>query len=170
MTQGSSIPEWAHPIPCVIPLFGFSLDDRMLALPLEVVERVLFAVEVTSLPSTPEIVAGVFSYHGVIVPLVDIRVRFGLSRKEILPSDRFILIHTPKRILAVVASSITGVLKHSGAVTPTGDILIGARYISGVLPEEDRLIFIYDPDVFLSLEEEAAMETALAGEGGEPVQ
>jgi purine-binding chemotaxis protein CheW len=152
------------------PLFGFALDDRMLALPLEVVVRALFAVEVTSLPSAPAIVAGIFSYHGMIVPLVDIRVRFGLPPKEILPSDRFILIRTPKRILAVVASHVTGILKPSGAVTHAGDILVGARYISGVLPEEERLIFIYDPDAFLLPDEEAAMETALAGAGGEKVQ
>jgi len=48
-------------------------------------------------------------------------------------------------------------------VTPADDILPGARYISGVLPEEGQLILIYDPDEFLMLEEEAVLETALAG-------
>ena len=170
MTGGQSITEGASPMAEAAPLFGFALDDRMLALPLEVVVRALFAVEVTSLPSAPAIVAGIFSYHGMIVPLVDIRVRFGLPPKEILPSDRFILIRTPKRILAVVASHVTGILKPSGAVIHAGDILIGARYISGVLPGEDRLIFIYDPDAFLTPEEETGMKTALAGAAGELVQ
>jgi purine-binding chemotaxis protein CheW len=144
------------------PLFGFSLDDRMLALPLGVVVRALFSVEVTPLPSAPEIVSGVISYHGTIVPVVDLRVRFGAPRQEISPSDMFILIRTPKRVLAVIASSVTGVLKPSGVVTPAEEILPGARYISGVLPEEDRLILIYDPDAFLSLEEEATLEKALS--------
>lgn len=168
MTQVENVAGDAPALAEAAPLFGFSLDDRMLALPLNVVIRALFAVEVTTLPSVPAIVAGIFSYHGMIVPLVDIRVRFGIPRKEILPSDRFILIRTPKRILAVVASNVTGVLKPSGAVTHAGDILVGARYISGVLPDVDRLIFIYDPDAFLSLEEENAIDTALAGAGGRP--
>jgi purine-binding chemotaxis protein CheW len=144
------------------PLFGFSIDDRTLALPLGVVVRALFSVEVTPLPSAPEIVAGVISYHGTIVPVVDLRVRFGVPRQEINLSDMFILIHTPKRMLAVIASGVTGVLKPSGALTPAEDILPGARYISGVLPGEDQIILIYDPDAFLSLEEEAILDEALS--------
>jgi purine-binding chemotaxis protein CheW len=170
MTVGQTITDGAYPMDEAAPVFCFSLDDRMFALPLEVVVRALFAVEVTSLPSAPAIVAGIFNYHGMIVPLVDIRIRFGLPPQEILPSDRFILIHTPKRILAVVASHVTGILKPSGAMTHAGDILVGARYISGVLAEEDRLIFIYDPDTFLLSDEEATLETALTGAGGEKIQ
>ena len=147
------------------PLFGFSLDDRMLAFPLAVVVRALFSVEVTTLPSAPGIVAGVINYHGTIIPVVDLRVRFNVTREEILPSDRFILIRTPKRMLAVIASKVTGILKPPGALTSVEDILPGARYINGVIPEEGRLILIYDPDTFLSLEEEAVLDTALAGAG-----
>ena len=147
------------------PLFGFSLNDRMLAFPLAVVVRALFSVEVTTLPSAPGIVAGVINYHGTIIPVVDLRVRFNVTREEILPSDRFILIRTPKRMLAVIASKVTGILKPPGALTSVEDILPGARYINGVIPEEGRLILIYDPDTFLSLEEEAVLDTALAGAG-----
>ena len=60
-------------------LFVFFLDDRVLAFPLDVVIHVLFSVEVTLLPSVPDIVAGVINYHGEIVPVVDLRVRFWLS-------------------------------------------------------------------------------------------
>jgi purine-binding chemotaxis protein CheW len=144
-------------------LFSFSLDDRTIALPLGVVIRVLFSVEVTPLPASPEIVTGLISYHGTIIPVVDIRVRFGVPRQEILPSDRFILIHTRKRMLAIVASGVSGILTSLVPVTSPDDILPGARYISGVLQNEGRLIFIYDPDLFLSLEEEAVLDTALAG-------
>lgn len=148
------------------PLFGFSLDDRVLALPLAVVVRALFSVEVTPLPSAPAIVLGAISYHGKIVPVVDLRVRFGAPRQEIDPLDRFILIRTPKRMLAVVASAVTGVMNPLQGATPAEDILPGARYLSGVLPDQERLILIYDPDAFLSLEEEAALDAALSPGSG----
>jgi chemotaxis signal transduction protein len=146
-------------------LFGFSLDERLLALPLGVVQRAFFSVEVTLLPGASEIIAGVINYHGTVLPVVDIRVRFGSPKKEILPSDRFVLIRTPKRMLVVIASDVTGVMKPSVPVTPPGDILPGSRYITGLTPGEERLILIYDPDAFLSLDEETALETALAGAG-----
>lgn len=147
-------------------LFGFSLDDRSLALPLEGVVRALLSVELTPLPSAPAIVAGVINYHGKIVPVMDLRVRFGVPRQEINPSDRFIIIRTKKRMLAIVASGVTGVLKPADAVTPAEEILPGARYISGMLPGEGRLILIYDPDAFLSLDEETALDAALTSGGG----
>ncbi|PKL81415.1 MAG: chemotaxis protein CheW, partial [Ignavibacteriae bacterium HGW-Ignavibacteriae-3] len=95
-------------------LFVFFLDDRILAFPLDVVIQALFSVEVTPLPAAPDIVAGVINYHGEIVTVVDLRVRFGSRRQEILTSDWFILIRTKKRVLVVVASGVTGVLKPSG--------------------------------------------------------
>jgi len=147
------------------PLFGFYLDGRVLAFPLAVVIRAIFSVEVTPLPTSPDIVIGVISYHGTIVPVVDLRVRFGVPPKEILPSDRFILIRTQRLLLAVVASKVSGVLKPLYAVTPVKDILPGARYISGMLPNEEQLILIHDPDMFLSLEEEITLGKALAGTG-----
>jgi purine-binding chemotaxis protein CheW len=163
------MPETAgeHLMAAAAPLFCFSLDDRMLAFPLDVVVRALFSVEVTPLPSAPEIIAGVISYHGKIVPVADLRVRFGAPRQEIDPAERFILIRTPKRMYAVVGSAVSGVLKPAGAPTPAEEILPGARYISGVLTGEDRLIFIYDTDAFLSLEEEEALDAALTAGGGD---
>ena len=165
MKPGNSRTKGVPTMAVETPLFGFSLNDRMLAFPLAVVVRALFSVEVTTLPSAPGIVAGVINYHGTIIPVVDLRVRFNVTREEILPSDRFILIRTPKRMLAVIASKVTGILKPPGALTSVEDILPGARYINGVIPEEGRLILIYDPDTFLSLEEEAVLDTALAGAG-----
>ena len=137
--------------------------------PLDVVIHVLFSVEVTLLPSVPDIVAGVINYHGEIVPVVDLRVRFGSHRQEILTSDRFILIRTDKRVLIVVASGVTGVLKPSGVITSVQNILPGTRYISGMLPEDLQIILIYDPEVFLSLEEDAALDAALGDFEGEEV-
>ena len=142
-------------------LFGFSLDDRTLAIPLTMVLRVFLSVQVTPLPASPDIIIGVISYHGTIVPVVDLRVRFNAPPKEIILSDRFILIQTKNRLLAIVASEVSGVLKYSGTVIPAEDILPGARYISGVLPEGGRLILIHDPDLFLSPGEEIALDITL---------
>lgn len=153
--------QGVHLVTILSPLFCFSLDDRTLALPLGMVIRAIMSVEVTPLPATPEIVAGVISFHGEIIPVVDIRVRFGVPRKEIVVSDRFILIRTSERTLAIIASCVIGVLKLTDAITPAEEILPGARYVCGVLPSEDRLILIHDSDAFLSLDEETAIDAAL---------
>ena len=65
-----------------VQLVAFMLDGQRYGLRLSVVERVVRAVEVTSLPSAPDIVMGVINLAGQIVPVVNIQRRFRLRKKS----------------------------------------------------------------------------------------
>jgi len=78
-------------------LLALSVDDRRYALPLSAVERIVRIVEVTPLPSAPEIVAGVVNVHGRVIPVVDLRKRFTLREPVIALSDQLIVAHTSDR-------------------------------------------------------------------------
>ena len=72
-------------------LVVFSLDDQQYALLLPVVERVINAVAVTPLPEAPDIVLGVINIYGEIIPVMNIRKRFGLPEREIDIKDQLII-------------------------------------------------------------------------------
>jgi purine-binding chemotaxis protein CheW len=72
----------------------FTLDAGRYALSLEVVERVVPALELTPLPTAPDIVQGVFNLHGRIVPVMNLRRRFGLPERAIELSDHLIVAQT----------------------------------------------------------------------------
>ncbi len=148
-------------------LVVFLLDDRQYALQhLASVERIVRAVQVTPLPKAPEIVIGVINLQGQIIPVVNIRRRFRLTEREVNLSDRFIIARTPKRTLAVVADAVTGVLElPHDAVIAKERVIPGLEYVKGVAKLEDGMILISDLDSFLSLEEEAKLETALKKHG-----
>ena len=55
--------------------------ERLYALDIELVERVLRAVEIRPLPSGPEILAGLVNVRGSVLPVVDLRARFGLPKR-----------------------------------------------------------------------------------------
>ena len=59
----------------------FTLDGQRFGLHLSAVERVAHAARVTSLPKAPEIVAGVINIHGDVLPIVDVRSRFGYPER-----------------------------------------------------------------------------------------
>ena len=143
-------------------LMVFRLDAQGYALYLSVVEKVVRAAEITLLPKAPEIVLGVVNWQGRVIPVVNMRARFGLTAREIDLADRFIFARTRKRVVALIADSVDGVIFHSreDIISPER-IVPGTEYIDGVAKLEDGLLLIHDLDKFLSLEEENALDRAL---------
>ena len=144
----------------------FTIDELLYALPLNSVVRVIHVVEITPLPKAPEIISGIINVRGQIIPVIDVRKRFGLASREITPADQLILADTGKRQVAILVDTVTG-LKD---ITPRQHVEIKetlpfAEYISGVAKIEDGLILIYDLEKFLNLSEENELEHALSNLG-----
>ncbi len=143
-------------------LVVFTIEEHRYALHLSAVERIVRAVEVTSLPKAPEIVQGVINVRGQVIPVVNTRRRFNLPEREIHTSDQFVIARTPKRPVALVVDEVAGVLESSAqGVTPAEKVLPGMRYVEGVVTLPDGLVLIHDLDTFLSLEEEQTLADAL---------
>jgi purine-binding chemotaxis protein CheW len=140
----------------------FTLDELLYALPLPAVVKVIHAIEIRHLPKAPEIIAGIINIKGQIIPVADIRKRFGLAAHETDPDDRLIIADTGKRQVAILVDSVTGIRD----LTPRQMIgaqerLPFAEHLKGVAKVDDELILIYDLEQFLSLEEEKVLEQAL---------
>lgn len=73
----------------------FTVDDQIYALDLWEVERIVRAVEVKPLPEVPAYVAGVVDVHGLVLPVIDLRLRFDRPTRPIAPSDHFVIARTP---------------------------------------------------------------------------
>ena len=147
----------------MVRLVAFNLDAQGYALPLCTVERVIRAIEITRLPRAPEIVLGVVSVHGAIIPVMNVRRRFRLPEGELNLSDVFILAKTPKRSLALVADAVGGVIERAEEdVVAAANILPGTQYLEGVAKLDGDLILIHDLERFLSLEEGATLDEVMA--------
>ncbi len=147
-------------------LVVFALERQRYALPLAAAQTAARAVEVTPLPKAPSIVLGVINVRGQIIPVLNIRQRFGLPQREIDLSDQFIIARTAKRAVALVVDTVVGVLtRPAESVIAPEAIVPGLDYVQGVVKLDDDLIFIHDLDTFLSLDEENALEEALPTDG-----
>ena len=140
----------------------FVLDGQRYALYLSAVERIARVVEITPLPKAPGVVLGVINVGGRIIPVVDIRKRFGLPAREINLSDQLVIASTSRRRVALVVDSVIGVKEDSVAsMVAAEQILPRMEYVKGVVKLEDGMILIHDLNTFLSLEEETALDSAL---------
>jgi len=143
---------------CVI----FKLDEQQFGLYLSNVERIIRAVEVTPLPHAPEVILGVINLQGRVIPVVDIRKRFGLPCREIELSDQFIIADTSRRTVALVADEVGGVTERpEQELISAGKILPEIEYVEGVIKLKDGMMLIIDLGRLLFHEEEQTLNDAI---------
>lgn len=144
----------------------FSLDAGRYALSLPLVERVVPAVELTPLPEAPDVVLGVFSLHGRIIPAMDVRRRFHLPSRAIGVADQFIIAMAAGRALALVVDGTLGIVQRAAEeIVGAETILAELPYVRGVFRLPDGIVVIHDLPRFLSLEEAQRLDSALQGIG-----
>jgi purine-binding chemotaxis protein CheW len=143
-------------------LFIFNLESIRHAISLDMVERVIRAVEVTPLPAATGNISGVINIHGAIVPVVDTRRMMGLPGRAIVPDDTFVLVRTRQRMLALVADSVEHVIAiPAGRIVPIGEITPGGHHMTGIARIENDVIMIHDLEECIKAEEFLKIDRAL---------
>lgn len=144
-------------------LVVWMLDAQRYALPLARVERVVRAVEITPLPFAPEIVRGILNVHGQLMPVVDMRRRFCMPVRETALADHLVIAQADRRMVAFFVDMVSGVIDIADDDVVVADAIVpGLGCIAGVVKLQDGVILIHDLDRFLSMDEEDALEKALA--------
>ena len=145
-------------------LLVFKLNDQRYGLSLSAVERVIRMVEIAALHHAPESVLGLVNIEGEIVPVFDIRHRFGHESLAADPDHQLILARTSKRRVALAVDRTLGVETASpGSAVDADEIsLPHLNHVAGVVKHPDGMIFIHDLESFLSTEEGTALDAALS--------
>ena len=146
-----------------LQLLSFTLGHQRYALRLAAVDRVAQVVEIVPLPGAPDIVLGVIDVQGCIIPVVDTRKRFGLAARRMTLAEHLIIAHTPRRPVALLVDRVGDTLDCAEVdVIAASEILPGLDHLHGVAKQPDGTILIHDLAAFLSLDEEARLDAAVA--------
>ncbi len=144
-------------------LIAFTLDEQQYALPLHSVRRVTRSVEITALAKAPAIVLGIIDLQGEMVPVISMRERLGFSEPDPSLTDQMIIAETAKRSVALLVNSVTGVIEREPEeITAAEDIVPGAKYVQGMARLGDGILFIYNLENFLSVQEQRQLGRLLA--------
>ena len=144
-------------------LVVFLLDGQRFAVAVEHVQRVLAAAEVTPLPGAPHNIAGVIDLQGDVTPVLDLRRRAadGLPH-PIATRDRFIVLSTARRTIALVADEAQGVIEvPRGTLATLPHAQDTLQRFHGATQQDDGLVLVHDVDQFLDAHEADALERAL---------
>jgi purine-binding chemotaxis protein CheW len=140
----------------------FRLDDQRYGLPLQTVERIVRAAEVTRLPKAPAIVLGAIDVAGQVLPVLNVRRRFRLPDCDTSPLHQFLIAWTRQRRVVLVIDEAQGVIEAPDIdIVDAAEISPGLDQIHGAVKLSDGLVLIHDLETFLSLDEERALDQAM---------
>jgi len=144
----------------------FTLDDRRFALPVAQAREALPAMAMAPLAGAPGVVEGVVDVRGAVVPVLDLRARFGLPPRPLSADDHLVLAEAGARLVALRVDRATDVVALDDAellAARADDPAL--RHLAGVLRLPDGLALLADVDAFLTQGEAEALAAALAREG-----
>jgi purine-binding chemotaxis protein CheW len=144
-------------------LLLFEIDDQRFALRAEAVVEVVRAVEITPLAGAPGVVLGIIDLRGQIVPVFDLRKRFGRAQREVDPADHFIIARAARRTVALHVDHARDLIDvDASAIAPLANTVHAAPHVAGVATLADGLAVIQDLDAFLSAVEADSLDAALS--------
>jgi purine-binding chemotaxis protein CheW len=141
----------------------FRLGDDRFAGDVAAVERVLRWVKPTTLPGLPAWLDGVIEHQGRVVPVVDLRTRFGLERREPKPETRIILFASGDEWIGAVVDAVLEVVAiPADRVAEPPRVFRGLRaeYLRGLVRQDDGLIIFLDVPHLLNASERVELKKA----------
>ncbi len=132
----------------------FFIDDSLYGVELIAVTEIIGVQSITPVPGTPDFVVGIMNLRGKIVPLLDVRKKFGLEFKEYVKETSIVvLIHDGAQV-GIIVDSVRDVCRaqKNESVNLPAIKKEASGYLSSVVQSGSSLILTLDLDAFLKVD------------------
>jgi purine-binding chemotaxis protein CheW len=146
-----------------IQIVGFRIGRETFGLPIAMVREIVRVPEITSVPNAPDYIEGVINLRGRIIPVVDLRKRFGEKVIEVSKRNRIVVVELESRSIGLIVNSASEVIKipPSDIEAPHSVFQEGElNYITGVGKFRGRLVMMLDLSKILQRGELRRLEDA----------
>jgi len=137
-----------------------TLGEELFAIDIFSVREILDYTDITRIPQTPEYMRGVVNVRGNAVPVVDLRMKFGLGRVERTLNTRIVIVEIKKddtlSVMGALADSVKEVLElETDRIDPPPRMgaAVRADFIRGIGKHGDRFLLVLDVDKVFSSDE-----------------
>jgi|CXWL01.1.fsa_nt_gi purine-binding chemotaxis protein CheW len=142
-------------------LVSCKVDREEFAIDILSVQEINRMVDITRVPKAPQFVEGVINLRGRIVPVLDLRRRFGLPPAPLTAQTRIVVVTVRSRVVGLIVDSVSEVLRISRSSigpAPTLGTSIGAEFIQAVGRLHHRLLNLLDLNRLLTASEQSACD------------
>ena len=157
-----------------IQFLTFTLADEIFAVDISQVREVLEYTEMTRVPRTPEFMCGVINLRGHVVPVVDMRLKFGMEKSEKTVNTCIIIVEVTvddgTTVLGAMADSVKEVMTLDAdqiEPPPRIDTKLRTDFIRGMGKYNEQFIIILDSNKVFSNEELNVMQGGTEMTSGE---
>jgi len=144
-------------------IVGFRIGNETYGVRIASVREIVRVPEITSVPSAPELIEGVINLRGKIIPVMDLRKRFGQTEIISDKKNRILVVELENKLIGLIVNAASEVLKippsdvdSPGSVFAEGE----SSYVTGVGKLKGRLIILLDIAKLLQRPEYKRLEEA----------
>lgn len=139
----------------LLQLVSFFIGEEEFGVDILYVQEINKMLHVTKVPYAPDYVNGVINLRGRVIPVMDLRLRLGMPRKEPDKNTRIIVMEVNDKTVGFSVDSVNEVLRIPQDVTeapPSLAMGVNSEFIKSVGKLEDRLLILIDLEKILSQE------------------
>ncbi len=147
----------------LLQLVSFMVGTEEFAIPILSVQEINRMMQITRVPGSPQFIEGVINLRGKIIPVLNLRKRFGMDSVEQSNDARIIVVEVSNRVIGFTVDRVNEVLRiPANIVEPPPTMVCGvdSDYVQGVGKLDDRLLILLNLDQLFSAEELAAADAA----------
>jgi purine-binding chemotaxis protein CheW len=147
-----------------IQLVSFRLAQEEYGIEITRVREIILMGVITRVPQTPTYVKGLINLRSTVIPVVDLRIRFGLPESEATDASRIMVVHVGGKTIGIVVDSVSEVLRVSTdqiAPPPPTVAKGGTEYLTGLVKLDKHLLILLDIDKVLAEGERETLAAAL---------
>jgi len=140
----------------------FELSSEYFGVEIAKVESIIKMQPITQMPHVLAFVEGVTNLRGKVLPVIDLRKRFGLPPQQADKDSRIIVVSVDQTEVGMIVDGVSEVLAvPEGAVeaTPTITSSVDSAFITGIAKLDNRLVILFDLNRILSVQEQAILVT-----------
>ena len=148
-----------------VQLVSFRLAREEYGIEITKVQEIILLGEITRVPQTPDFIKGLINLRSTVIPVVDLRLRFGLAAEEPTDETRIMVVNVGGKTLGVIVDAVNEVLRVSQEqiVPPPPTVAgLGHEYLTGLVKLDNRLLILLNIDNILGDDETAAVDAIMA--------
>lgn len=133
-------------------LVVFEVGEESFGIDISLVQEIIRLQPITEVPRAPMYVKGVINLRGKVIPVIDLRERFGLGVGEETKATRIVVVNVLGNTVGMIVDAVSEVLRlATDAIEPPSTIVesVGSQYLKAIGKLEDRLIILLDLDKLL---------------------
>ncbi|GKX39160.1 chemotaxis protein CheW [Pectobacterium versatile] len=142
----------------------FTLGDEEYGVDILKVQEIRGYDQVTRIANTPSFIKGVTNLRGVIVPIVDLRIKFAKQDVEYNDNTVVIVLNLGQRVVGIVVDGVSDVLSlTTDQIRPAPEfaVTLSTEYLTGLGSLGERMLILVDIEKLLSSEEMALVDSVL---------